>query len=239
LADYLHEFAYNNGRHERLLQRTRRDLAFVPWQSRPDAPRPFDVGPSQAIQWRGEIPIHLPAAALTLAQRRRVMAFHHYLRGLLGDERWLAAFRELGARSTIDVGDYRRLLEEGWGLSLETEFDQWLVDGVLPRLEVIEGEAVLVNDRATRSLGYRVAIRVRNSGDGRVLVPWRLQTEGEPLEDRLWLEAGEERSVELSTIDRPLIFELDPDGWLPQAIESGPRRVDNPRRLLFKAIREI
>jgi hypothetical protein len=235
LTEYLHEFAYNQGDHGRLTTETRRDLAFVPWRAPGRTRRPFDLGPAEVARW--SLPFN--ALGYQLGDLHRALGFHHMLRGLLGDEGFLRALLQLDALEELSLDDYRKAAEAVHGATLDWFFAQWLSGSAMPDLAIVEGDALLLPDPATRSLVYRVRVEVANRGTGRMPIPWQIQTEGEAITGIVWLDAGERRTVETTLFDRPLVFELDPDGWVAQMVPVGTRGIPEKSRLFFRTIREL
>jgi len=233
LVEYLHRYAYAEGAHGGLMASTRRDLAFVPWRPIPNLRRPFDLGKAQSEVWREEY------SDTNGAHRLRALALHHMLRGLLGEDRYLAFLRSLDGHEELTIALFQQKASEAHGSSLDWFFEQWLEGTELPEYAVREGDALLIRDRETRALNYRISIIAENRGGARMPVPWRLQTEGDPLSGTIELGPGGSGTLTLTTLDRPVVFELDPDGWVAQLVPPGSRDTPMQARLFFKTIREL
>lgn len=287
MIEYLHNYALNEGNTRRLLEETKVDTAFAPWdrvrqrfarpirlpenpmggfggpgggRGGPGGPGgrgmfrqevemakgegyPFDLRPAQREAFRGPADPTRRSPEAPPVPELRAVAFHHMLRGLLGEDAFAAMIRELFAterNGTLTLERYREAAEAAHGADLRWFFDQWLVTGAVPRYRIRELRAALAENPETRSLEYRTRITVSNDGDGRMPVPWVLETEGDTVEGREWLGAGEVRTLELRTLGRPIAFALDPEGWIVQEPEfdTTTGQPTHPRAFV-KAIAEM
>lgn len=204
---------------------------------------PFDLRPAQREAFRGPVdPARRPPDAPPVPEQRAV-AFHHMLRGMLGEDAFAALVRDLFAterNETLTLARYREAAERAHGADLAWFFEQWLETGAVPRYRIRELRAALVENVETRSLEYRTRITISNDGDGRMPVPWVLETEGDTVEGREWLGAGEVRTLELRTLGRPIAFAIDPEGWIVQEPEfdTATGQPTHPRAFV-KAIAEM
>lgn len=208
---------------------------------------------------RGSRPFDIPAAlepvytrpALTMAADGthpvvpvdtpplRLLAFHHQLRGFVGEGAFAATVRDLASAdgsTTLTLERYREALERHSGESLQFFFDQWLREGVLPELRITSYTARQVALKESRTVAYQCEIEVQNLGSGRVAVPWALATEGDALRGRVWLEPGGKETLTLASDQRPVAFELDPDNWVLQKAPKKQKDQDDPRRAVFRTI---
>ncbi len=242
LVTYVDDYGLAKGQSQQFALDRRTDAIFIPWPVRTDVHRAFDVRPADARAWAGPLlaskrsPRDPPPAPL------RNVAFHHMLRGLLGDDAYLRAIRNLAQKhrgAPLTLALYRSALEAEYGENLDWFFDQWLEDGVVPDYEIDEAQAVLAEDPSTRALQYLSRIVIRNKGTGRMPVPWLLVTEGEPIADKQWLGPGETAELSIRSIDRPVAFEIDPDGWIAQLNRNGKAEGFAHPRVLFKTIKEM
>lgn len=242
LAEYLHRYALAEGKPLDQLRIRRQDVSIVPWLRVREGRFPFDPG-KNVEGWRGPIAPERRAPSAATPPPERHLAFHHALRGHLGDETFRDGLYSLFQEhrgEVLTVSLYRRAMEQASGLDLADYFDQWLEQGVVPEYHITRAQAFLMENSTTRALEYRTDLTVENRGDGTFDVPWILVTEEDPLLGSVRLGAGESQALSLRTIDRPVLFELDPEGWLPQRKPSGEEgpRSDRPR-VLFKVITEI
>lgn len=242
LAEYLHRYALAEGKPLDRLGIRRQDVAIVPWLRVRGGQFPFDPG-KNVEGWQGPIFKERRSPAALAPPPERHLAFHHALRGHLGDEAFRdglhALFQEhRGEALTVDL--YRRAMEQASGADLAGYFHQWLDQGVVPEYRITRAQAFLMENSATRALEYRTDLTVENRGDGEFDVMWVLVTEEDPLMGTVRLGAGQSQVLSLRTIDRPVLFELDPEGWIPQ---KKPPKGDGPAtdrpRALFKVITEI
>ncbi|MBI1292021.1 hypothetical protein GC173_12385 [bacterium] len=235
LAAYLHRFAYAEGKHGDLTRKTRRDLAFVPWNAPLRERRPFDLAKGERELWSGPL---LPGDHSAIAVHR-ILAIHHMLRGVLGEEPYLGFLRSLDEVDDLTLAAFRARAERAYGKPLDWFFADWIDHGACPDYAVLEGDALLLRETGTRALTYRVSVEIENRGTGTMPVPWRLQTEGDPITGKEWLGPESRATIQLTTIDRPLVFEIDPDGWIAQFVPSAERGTPPKARVFFKTIREL
>lgn len=242
LVEYLarHAMGEAGGAVQEWDRRLNRDFVFVPWKFARMGAYPFDVLGRDEALWRGPALARERTASPSLA---RMMAFHHMLRGMLGDDKFLMALRQLiddGARTPLTLASYRAALESAYGEPLDWFFVQWLRDGVLPDYRIVEAQAFLFENRASRALRYQTKVILKNAGTGRMPVPWILATEGDPLEGTRWMDAGEQVELNLETLDRPVAFEVDPDGWVAQRFTPDPAaKLRTHPRVIFKTVTQL
>ncbi|MCC7392572.1 hypothetical protein IT571_09485 [Candidatus Sumerlaeota bacterium] len=226
--------------HRALLEQS--DAVLIPWSMARQGRTPFDVARASAADWTGAV---IGTDALQRRRpvpKKRLIAFHHLLRGQLGDDAYVRAIRNLtqkhrGEVLTVDL--YRRVLEEEYGDSLKWLFDEWLIEGVLPRYEISDAQALLIENRDTRALEYTTQLTIHNRGTGRLEVPWILMTEEEPVRGKAWLGAGESRELLIKSLDRPIAFEIDSNGTIPQITPTGSGDGTDHARVFFKTVREL
>lgn len=270
LIDYLDEYALLNGKSRDVQRSARLDSVLVPWgiardRLIPRAPveqqNQFDGRGDR--RWRGfapkedhypfdlresEVPGYLgPATAdrpptLPRVPEKRLLAFHHMLRGMLGEEAYVAMLQDLYGKphaGRLSVQDFVNAAERAHGQPLGSFFDQWLRVGVVPKLRVLEVQCTLIENPQTRTVEYRTRILVANRGTGTVAVPWLLQTETDPVSGTVLLGEGESSEFNVVTIARPTDFSLDPYGWILQLPEFDPttKKPIHPR-VFIKAIAE-
>ncbi|MCC6547345.1 hypothetical protein IT570_09275 [Candidatus Sumerlaeota bacterium] len=242
MLTYLNDYGLNHGLREAYDGRTRKDEILRAWPNVQGGGMPFDVRRGMSGEWKGA------AIGAESHERRkpviplRLVAFHHTLRGQIGDDAFVQGIRALtqdhrGEVLTVDL--YRKVMEEAHGDSLEWLFDEWLREGVLPRYEIPQAEALLIENSDTRALEYTTKVTIRNSGTGRMEVPWLLMTEEQSVRGREWLGAGENKELLIKSLDRPVAFEIDPDGWIPQLTATESRDGTDHARVFFKTVREL
>jgi hypothetical protein len=243
-AMYLHEHGLERGVGGNMGRRIGRDVVLMPYEMRPARLRwDLSIRPSQREAWRGPLNPDARGPQQPPPDPRRAMAVHHLLRYHLGDEAYVAVIRRVftdRADRPLALADVAAAVVAETGKSVDDLLAQWVDEGVVPALRVRQGEAFLLEDKGTRALSYRVEVVIANTGTGRMEFPWMLVTEGESIEGKSWLEPGGEARLSIPSLDRPVAFELDPFGWIPQELPTGADGKGTERpRLLFRTIREI
>lgn len=231
-ASYVNSILVAGGTDRRLLVTP---LAVKPWGFNATALVP----PRSKATWEQPLLPDLWPGTRTVTSAKRAINIHHMLRYLLGDDGYVrfvgGLMREQQGRH-LDLATFQARAEREYGKPLDWFFDQWLVKGVLPHYEIEKAQAFLVEDKKTKALQYRSTMTIRNRGTGRMPVPWLLTTEGDPIEDVVWLEAGEVRELEQITVDRPIAFRLDPNDVIGQAVDP---ELTDPRQVVFKTITDL
>ena len=240
LITYLHQHALAEGRFG-AIERSRQEYVLIPWDMAKGRGYPFDIKKGNVEGWKGPAFEELRSEEDGEVPQDRLLAFHHMLRGVIGDLAYRRAIYNLiqdrrGEELTLDA--YRKALEEEAGYSLEGFFHQWLFEGALPEFTIRKAQAVLMEDPETRALEYRTEVTLANQGTGLMKVPWVLATEGKSLRGTEMLGEGDEKVIRLSTTDRPVVFEIDPSGWVAQIPPSEGRDATHPR-VFFRSIKEI
>lgn len=239
--EYLARFAFAEGK-TREVTRAGRDYVLVPWKDAPvRTAESFLITEPAEAAFRGPLlarPQGLPPAPL-----RRQLAFHHALRGILGDEAYVRMLQGFMARplpECLSVEALRHAAEVQHGDDLGWFFDQWLFDGVIPRYRIREAQVVLAVSATTGDFEYRTRAVLANEGDGRMPVPLVLETQTEDLTATVWLGAGEEHTVRFVSRTRPISLSMDPEGWIPQSPEFDPlaRRWTRPKVYLKQVVEE-
>jgi len=140
----------------------------------------------------------------------------HYL---LEDDKFAAFLRalvnEYGDR-IVTLADLRSLAERFYGGSLEWFFQQWFFGTGVPKLEIAEARASMIENERTRDIEYDVRVVIANKGQGRMPVPVVLQTERDRVTRLVWLDSDTTQTVMLHVPDRPETVFLDPEGWITQ-----------------------
>lgn len=236
---YLFAHGLNHGQLARFARRNV-DFDLVPWAwiARREGLRPFDIAAANERDFEGPLPA-LDDGRFQTGARLRLRAFHHMLRGKLGDTAYATLvgdlFREGGE---LTVERLQAEAERLHGESLETFFREWTEKGVLPDYRVVSAEVVLSRDGGG-DRRYVTTARVSNRGTGSIGVPIHLVTDGATLRERHPIPSGEEVEVRFESRDRPLWIEVDPEGWIAQKApfdeRTGTRR---PARLALRTIRE-
>ncbi|MDK2971865.1 MAG: hypothetical protein PWP23_1620 [Candidatus Sumerlaeota bacterium] len=240
---YLHEFAFAGGVPLREYEARRRDFVLVPWEwvsgERAD---PFDILPRDEPGYRG--PALARPRTLPPAPPERLLALHHMLRGVLGDDAYRAFLGDvLTARrgQVLRLEDFRTLAAaHAPDRDMERFFTQWMETGVLPTYVLERAEVVLSENPETRRLEYTTRIVAANRGDGFMRVPLTLRTDGDRVDQHVALDADEATTLTLTTRSRPLSVELDPQGWILQMLPLDAR-TRKPRRpvLYLKNVKEL
>ncbi|CAN5275566.1 hypothetical protein BH09SUM1_BH09SUM1_05620 [soil metagenome] len=242
LIDYLSRIALGAGKSTASGQRNRRDNVFVPWPDARGDQYPFDVSDADRPQWtRPFFDVAADHSRVRLAHER-LLALHHMIRNVLGEDAYEKAIHDLFGKhrgEPLTLASYRAAMEEASGKDLEWLFDEWIIRGVLPAYRIKEGQAVLAQNPATRAIQYSSRVTVANVGTGRMPVPVILVTEGEAIRETVWLDSGEQKELTITTLDRPVAFEIDPDGWIAQEKPSRGALESSHTRILFKAITEL
>ncbi|MDX2176995.1 MAG: hypothetical protein SF028_11060 [Candidatus Sumerlaeia bacterium] len=282
MTEYLHSYALGGGGYSGLLNRARRDVAFVPWpilrsdrraaetrsrigfggggqrggrggwgqkpqqDTRPKVALgydPFQVRESDAARFLGPLDPALRPDSMAEPGERRRLAFIHMLRGFLGEDRFERFIRETygaGGGGTLTMARFRELAERHSPEPLGWLFDQFHRDGALPRLRVIELQCFLADNPETRVLEYRTRVEVANLGTGLVPVPYELSADKDAVRGTVWLGPGERRELNITTLDRPQQFALDPESWLLNQPEFAPgdQSVIRPQ-VVIKSVTEL
>lgn len=241
LAEYLHTIALARGLDTEYRRRARKDVVFIPWQDMRGVEVPLvQLKPGERPRWEGPIFPELRNPLSPEVDPRRFFAFHHLLRGLVGEEPFRRGITELFTNhrgEALTVALYKEVMEAESGEDLDRFFNEWLYEGVLPEYRVKQAQAFLIEDPATRALNYRTEVEIANEGTGTMPVPWVLGTEGASVRKTEILGPGEVRTISVSTLDRPILFEIDPYGWL---VHAPPEKKDlsgaEDRRVFFKNV---
>ncbi len=244
LITYLHEWCFLRGNTREMPRLLRRDFIIIPWEfARTPGQYPFAVLAAEEPGFEGPALAALRGTDLRPVPTSRLVGFHHMLRGQVGDDAFVRALRRLlqehrGDRFTVEL--YRKLMEEESGMDLGRFFDQWLVEGVLPRYSLVEAEVIYAEDPQTRGFVYTTRAIVANKGTGRMNVPILLETDGDRIDTTILLEEQEEKEVVFQTLERPLSIAMDPRGWIMQLneIDHTTRRPVRPQ-LYLKRVRQL
>jgi hypothetical protein len=156
---------------------------------------------------------------------KRQKALFHMLRFHLGSERWkrlMASYCKQYRFCPVEWKDFIKLAEEELGESLDDFQREWILEGVLPKYEIMRAQAVMVDSTTSLGIDYKVRIDVRNLGSGSTVVPVYLRTEGDHVFLRPKVAAGETARLELLVPDRPVYTEIDPQGWILQSPRYQP-----------------
>ncbi len=242
LIDYLHNYATAQGDPRMRLGLQRKEVSLIPWEFVARSTRPFDIEGSTEEGWKGALSPSLRAAGAREANPMRAVAFHHMLRGVVGEDAFAAGLLEVishsGGPMTLDL--YREAMEKASGKELADFFEEWLVEGVVPRYRIRKAQAFLIQDPISRAVEYRTELTIANEGSGTMPVPWMLSTEGEPLRGKEILGPGSEATISLTTIDRPVVFEIDPAGWISHVPPTEAKgKESTPARALFRTITQL
>jgi hypothetical protein len=94
--------------------------------------------------------------------------------------------------------------------------EQWLLGTVLPEYQILQADAVMIEDPTNMSVDYQLAIKVKNHGTGRMAVPIFVETEMDYIFQNIWLDSGEEGVLNLLVPHRPIFAIVDPERWIVQ-----------------------
>lgn len=243
LITFLHEHGLSRGQTAGMRRRIRREVVLIPWAFVRGSATRFIIRQGETAGWEGPLPRESRPSELAPVHPDRPVALHHLLRGTLGEEPFEVFLRRLFADlrgEALTLEAYRAIAEEVHGESLDWFFHQWVEVGVVPAGRIRRGQAFLFEDPGTRSLNYRVVVEVENRGTGRVPIPWALATEGETVRGEVRLGPGEIRELEIDALARPIAFELDPRGWIPQRLPPAEEGREEARpRILFRTVTEL
>ncbi|MBX3730791.1 MAG: hypothetical protein KF858_16565, partial [Candidatus Sumerlaeia bacterium] len=220
----------------------RRDFIFVPWEWLTGPRRSaFVILPRDEPGYRG--PVFDRPTSMPPVPAGRLLALHHMVRGLLGDDGWRTMTRELfaeGRGDPLTLARYQQVAARQAPGEFGTFFEQWAGQGVVPTYALERAEVVLAEDAASRRFDYFTRVVVANRGDGELTVPVVLRTDGDVVRQRIVLGADESTTLTLRTRERPLSIEVDPDGWVVQRLPLDPltRKPQRPR-LFLKSLREL
>jgi len=210
--DYLYTTGLNQGVVSRF-SRQRADYVVVPWTwvSWGRGGYPYDVNDAGMPGFSGPL-VNRPEQ-LPRVPRVRREGVHHVLRGIIGDEAWVAMHRRLfGEGGELTVERWLATAEEVGGVDL-AEFRRVYIDeGLVPELRLAGIDVARVFDESSGRLVYRTRVGL-DFRDWRGSVPVVVATEGESLAVQA---GGGANSLTVETVDRPLFVEVDPEGWMIQ-----------------------
>ncbi len=173
-------------------------------------------------------------------ERIRGEALFRMLHHIMGDKPWWAFLREMFRRyrfQEIPVDELRPLLEEFYGDDLGWYIDEWVLGNALPEYEITYTEAKLITDDRTGVITYKTLVRVKNHGSGRMAVPIYVETEMDYITRNIWLDAGEEKTLDLTSPHRPIFAVVDPENWIlqvPHLDKIKKSRMHSERRILIE-----
>lgn len=139
----------------------------------------------------------------------------HMLRAVIGDEafrRTLAAYFQRSRGRAVRVDDFREVAEEISGQKLESFFDQWIMQAVLP-------DYVVASASSTRTEGgeFRTAATIRNTGTGVMPVDVGFGSGQDRVIRRVEVPSRGEATVTVMTPAAVRQVEADPNKWIIQS----------------------
>ena len=229
IKDYLSSYA------SKLLERNS-------WQRRRSLD--FDVGtsarlPLSVARTDSLLDLHRSGAYPDL-ERVRGEGLFRMLHHLLGDKVWWAFLRDVFQRyrfQEIPVEDLFPLLESYYGDDLMWFVREWNGGAALPEYEITLAEAEIIESENRSGVEYKTSIRVKNHGTGRMAVPIFLETEMDYVTRNLWLDSGEEKTLDLTVPHRPIYASVDLEKWifqLPHYDELKKKRVHSEKRVYIE-----
>jgi len=159
---------------------------------------------------------------------------------VMEDERFAAFLRaltkEYGDR-IVTLADLRQLAERFYGAPLDWFFNHWFFGVGVPKYEIAEARAAMIENQQTRDMEYDVRIVIANKGRGRMPVPVVLQTERDRVTRMVWLDSAASETVLLHVPDRPETVFIDPEGWIAQ--EPAAERDTRSRGPAWRRVRIV
>jgi hypothetical protein len=140
----------------------------------------------------------------------------------------------------LTVAAFERVASDVMWEDMGWFFQEWLRDGVVPLYRIDEAQVILSQNLETRDFEYTTSVMLRNDGDGNAPVPIRLLTEADGIDRRVILGPNEKKTIVFVTRDRPLLIQVDPEGWVVQQPEFDERakRPLHPQ-LALKTVKEL
>jgi aminopeptidase N len=139
----------------------------------------------------------------------------HMLRFVIGDEafrRTLATYFQRFRGRAARVDDFREVAEEVSGQKLESFFDQWILQRVLPDYVVASATSARTDDG-----GYRTTATIRNTGSGAMPVEVAFGIGDSRVTSRVEVPSRGEAAVTVTTPAAVRQVEVDPSKWLIQS----------------------
>ncbi len=140
---------------------------------------------------------------------------HH----LMGEETWWnflqIIFRDYRFEE-LTAEKFLALAEDFYGKPLNWFREQWLEGTALPSYEIITAEARMIEKKLESEVEYETVVTVKNHGTGRMAVPIFLETEMDYVFRDLWLDEGEQNTLNLRLPHRPIFAIVDPQNWILQ-----------------------
>jgi hypothetical protein len=138
---------------------------------------------------------------------------------VIGHEKWMGMLKALGPdlrTAVFTPGMLRGAAEKASGESLGWFFDYWTNDDSkgYPCYRVEEVRAEAKEEGRDGETQYLVEARIANLGTGRMLVPIRVETSKEPVNDTVWIDSGETVSWSRKVGHLPKKISVDPEGWI-------------------------
>ena len=125
------------------------------------------------------------------------------------------------------------IVEEMTGDSYGWYFDYWLRTGEgYPAYIVEDATAEMVTTGYEEITEYKIWAKIRNSGTGRMLVPVKLNTSDQNVNDKLWIDSGETVIWKTRSKDVPKFVDVNPWGWIlsiPYYDETDKKWMDKSR----------
>ena len=138
---------------------------------------------------------------------------------LLGHDSWVRMIELFSVRLKQDYATADTLQETAEAIAGEPLgwfFDYWMRDGRdFPAYQINSARAWAErtgpDGEQTR---YRVEVEIENIGTGRMPVPLQLTTARLPVEERVWIGAGETVTWSTTASSLPREVSVDPQGWI-------------------------
>ncbi len=152
-------------------------------------------------------------------ERKRGEGLFRMIHHLLGDETWWTLVKEIFQDfrfQEVPVEVFWKRVEEAYGEDLTWFLNDWIKGTALPEYEITFAEATLQESDDSYRVKYDTTIRVKNHGTGKMAVPVFLETEMDYVFRNLWLDTGEEGTLNITVPHRPLYAAIDPEHWVLQ-----------------------
>jgi len=157
------------------------------------------------------------------------------LRYVMGDEKFCGLIQDLTARTDpISPEEFEAAAEARQGEKLDWFFNHWFRGYGIPRYEILEADAHMVENEERHEIDYAVRTVVTNRGQGLMPTPVWIQSERDTVIRKLWLDSGTTGTIEMTMPYRPEFVAVDPEGWIAQEAEW-----QADRRMRGRPIRKV
>ena len=137
---------------------------------------------------------------------------------MLGHEKWWKMIDRLKVTCRdrkIMPEDLAGAAKSVSGESYDWFVDYWLVNGKgYPMYQIESATAHAIQNPETDKTEYTVQAKIKSIGTGKMLLPVRVRTVTGPVDDKIWIDAGETVTWTTTTKNLPQVVRVDPEGWM-------------------------